>query len=52
MFFIPELVDSFSSFVDLLYLNRLHANNNFNCALRNVVTGACETQRIACLVGG
>ncbi len=33
-------------------LNRLHANKNFNCALRNAVTGARETQRIDCLVGG
>ncbi len=32
--------------------NRLRANKNFNCALRNAVTGARETQRIDCLVGG
>ncbi len=33
-------------------VNRLRANKNFNCALRNAVTGARETQRIDCLVGG
>ncbi len=33
-------------------LNRLRANKNFNCALCNAVTGARETQRIDCLVGG
>ncbi len=32
--------------------NRLRANKYFNCALRNAVTGARETQRIDCLVGG
>ncbi len=33
-------------------INRLRANKNFNCALRNAVTGARETQRIDCFVGG
>ncbi len=37
---------------NLNLFNRLHANKNFNCALRNAVAGARETQRIDCLVGG
>ncbi len=39
-------------FSDNICTYRLHANKNFNCALRNAVTGARETQRIDCLVGG
>ncbi len=47
-----ESLHRFFNFIIIFFLNRLHANKNFNCALRNAVTGAHETQRIDCLVEG